>query len=139
MAGLDAVAAMIDRGRVVLVLPSIILTEILQTAIGEKDFLAFERFTQRSNVQIVDLNMVLARTGQQLRDSAKRQGLKLDSVDSIFIATGLHYGCRQVHTFDASMLRLSEKFSLNARAEKLVICRPGLSSGEDVPLPGISL
>lgn len=138
MHGLATVAASIDRGRTVMIVPVVVYTEILQSGMGERAFNDFERYTQRSNVQVVDLNIVLARTGQQLRDSVARDGFKLDTVDSLFVATALHYNAQQLHTFDDKVLRFNGRFGLPTRIQKLTICRPGLSPGEDIPLPGLA-
>jgi predicted nucleic acid-binding protein len=138
MAGLEVVAEAIDSGNTQLVIPNLLYTEVLETGIGEAEFINFERFTQRSNIQVVDVNVVLAKTAQKLRDHAKRDSLRLDTVDSIFVAVGLHYRAQQLHTFDDRLLRLNGRFSLPAEAQHLAICRPGLSPGEPIALPGLS-
>jgi predicted nucleic acid-binding protein len=137
MLGLDLVADSIDHGLTNLVIPSVLFTEYLETGATESQFSRFERFSQRSNVQVVDVSSVVARQARELRLRVKSEGFNLKSVDAIFIATALLYRVHQMHTFDRGMLRLDGQLAIPGQIRSLIVCRPGLSSGDAIMFPGI--
>jgi predicted nucleic acid-binding protein len=78
----------IDQIRSVLVVPTIIFSELLPSHLGRKALDDLERFFKRNSVELCDLTYTIARRPGELRDSARlASGKVLKSVDSVFVAT----------------------------------------------------
>jgi len=137
MGGLESVANSIDRGETNLVIPQAVFFEYLETGAPESQFTRFERFAQRSNVQVVDINSVISLAAREVRIQTAEFGFKIRGVDAVFVATAVLYSVHQLHTFDRDMLRLNERFTVKGQNRRLTICKPGLSSDDPLRLPGL--
>lgn len=97
--------AEIDAGETVLVLPTLIFTELLPGHHGNA-VRRVERVFRRKSVELVELTVPIATRAGELRDAGRLgSGKRLKTPDAIFIATAELANCRCLYSSDPDVYR----------------------------------
>jgi predicted nucleic acid-binding protein len=144
---LCAVEKLADDGDCVILTPSITLVEVLACKMTLEHEQAFKDMLQRSNVTVVSVTPRIAEKAREIRDYYASKGMNIAVPDSIHLATAVHYGATELHTYDGGgrrsrptdLLRLEspliEKWNLK-------VCKPApppiiIDPAEELPEPAM--
>ena len=123
----ELVVREIEAKRANLVVSVMTYSEVL--AVGDSEDAAdqYRRFLQRSNVMQVNVDPPVSQMAVQIREDAKRAGVKCPkAADANIIATAILYEADALHTFDHGMLSLN----CSQVVSGLKITQPILLSGQ---------
>lgn len=107
----------IDRGRVGLVVPSILFAELLPSKHEQVVLGQIYDTLLRPNVEVIDLSVPIARRAAELRDRSITIGHKVKTVDSIYIATAELGTARVLYTTDAKLTKYGGQLGARIRIE----------------------
>lgn len=118
LAEIDAILDDIYAGRVTLMVPVMVYTEIVRAKHSAEQILSFDRFLDRSNVQVIEQSLAVAREAEKIRSRgitmsvdggrvAKRQERKIKAPDAAIIATAILYGADVLHSLEPKHLQLN--------------------------------
>lgn len=102
----EAVTAF-DAGRLIVVVPATIYTEVLDPIDDEEVGRHFESMLRRSNLIEQDITKEVSRVAGRIRKALRDSGRSVRTPDSQYIATALIHKCDALHTFDGRLHRLS--------------------------------
>lgn len=109
LADLSLIAEEIDTGKAVLTISTILIAELTMTKATREQRDSIDRFLRRSNVNIVDVTIDIARLAGELRKWGELQQpvRKVKTPDAIVIATASIHNVDALHALDNRMLRLN--------------------------------
>lgn len=125
----------IENDRAVLLVSTILLTEVLDTAKSGSAAADFRNFIDRSSVRLADVDPRVAEKAANLRAKVldnKKYTRKLRTPDAIILATAIIYDADVVHSLDRDFLRLSNTDD----AERMTITKPKIIGGQTSLLSG---
>ena len=102
------------------------VSELLDIIPGSDAQDSFQRFCERRNVRVANVDMGIAAKAAQIRTAALATGRKLKTPDAQIIATAIIYRADVLHTFDKKLLALSG----TATVDGLTIVSPRPWSGQ---------
>ena len=105
-AGLLEVIDLADSGRITVIAPTSLLSEVLDTPRGPEARDKLNRLFLRSGYVMQDVNLPIASLAGELRMRARDEGRTLRTIDSHFIATALVHSVDALHSFDRDHLKL---------------------------------
>ncbi len=97
---LRAVERLSDDGDCVILTPSITLIEVLACKMTADEESRFAEMLQRSNVSVVSVTARVAAKAREIRNYYAVKGMNIAVPDSIHLATAIHYGASELHTYD---------------------------------------
>lgn len=112
---LDSWLKRIDLNRAILIVPAIVLCE----AYAHPDQNMVDRFEGallRSNVELIDISMSLAKAGGLLRKAVKADGMNIKTPDAIVVATANLFRADYLITCDSRhIVRMDGKYNLSPK------------------------
>lgn len=105
MNGVTDVATKIHSGDYILIASTILKTEILDSSLTSEQAEKLVNFLKRDNVALLNVDDRIATLASDLRDYYKKQKdidhkPMLATPDALHLATAIHYGVNEFHTFD---------------------------------------
>jgi predicted nucleic acid-binding protein len=119
-----------DDGECRILTPAITLVEVLACKMTADQENSFIELLQRSNVTVVSVTPRIAAKAREIRNYYALKGMNIAVPDSIHLATAVHYGATELHTFDGAGQRKRQTDLLSLETpliEKwsLKVCKPG--------------
>jgi predicted nucleic acid-binding protein len=115
---LKGLLADIHSGKIHVIFPTILRTEILECNIGKKLIAEFDLWTALRNFDEVPVNSRVAKTAAKIRsyysekNRVNEEVPKLALADCIFIATAIENDCPILYTYDGDRLKPSKQKKL---------------------------
>lgn len=117
-----------NEGNLVIVASTLLLVEVRQSKLDSKKMDIFDRMLDRSNLELADVNPIIAKRAATLRNELHNdQGKYMSTPDAIHVATAIEFGV-EMRTTDskdtsnsAGILSLAEKIKSKY---DIVVCRP---------------
>src|SRR5690349_6962543 len=108
IAGLEEIAREVNENRAILCTSVMTETEVLQGKLTPEQADKFQNLFKRRNVHSIAVDSRIAKKASEIRNYYNGRGRKLDSPDSIHLATAIIYGVDEFHTLDGDdLLRLN--------------------------------
>src|SRR4051794_29927657 len=100
LAGISAVLSDIEEGKVALVVPSIIYSEVLAFHRTAKDQNIFKQFMKRSNIIVLDVTVAMANRASEIRSRGKaaKPRREIGTCDALYMAAALTAESYALHT-----------------------------------------
>lgn len=108
---IDEVAQEIDEKRAVLVVPSLVFSEILQVKNDADKMRHFRSFMTKENVIVADITVQIAEKTGDIRGRGllEKDQRKLSVPDAVYLAVAIIYKVDALHALDDKMLSISGK------------------------------
>ena len=103
MDGIHEVVGLVEARKVRLMTSVVARTEVFEANLSVEAKEMYAKLLQRRNVQTVDNDLRVSQQARELREfyAARKNGLPgLTTPDAIHLATAIHYGADEFHTFD---------------------------------------
>lgn len=100
LAGLRALAALVDDGEVEIFTPSITIIEVLACYLTTEQEQLFQALLNRSNIEVLSVSRKVSEKAREIRNHYQSTGLKIAVPDSIHLAMAIHYEAAALHTYD---------------------------------------
>ena len=102
MEGLQEVAREVNKNKVVLVTSTLTRAEILESKMPKGAIDKYDKLFRRSNVLAVPFDHEIAEITSEIRNFYNPGDFELLTPDAIHLATAIHMGVSEFHTFDGS-------------------------------------
>ena len=102
MEGLEDALKLVMQEKATLVTSVLTMAEILKSKTPAAGMAKLEKLFRRSNVLPLVFDMPVAKLTSQIRDHYNDSDFELSTPDAIHLATAIHYGATEFHTFDGS-------------------------------------
>ena len=117
-----------NEGNLVIIASTLLLVEVRQSKLDSKNMEIFDQMLGRSNLELVDVNPIIAKRAATLRNELRNEQDKyMSTPDAIHVATAIEFGVEMWTTDSmdnsntAGILSLAEKIKSKY---DIVVCRP---------------
>ncbi len=94
------VADEIDKNEAFLVVSVLVIPEVLETKMNDRQRETFNDFLKRSNVQIIATTLPIAQKARSIRDKGLAEERKIKTPDATIMATAVIQRCDVLHSLD---------------------------------------
>lgn len=143
MDGVADIADKIQKEHAVLLTSAITDSEILDSTLNDVARQRLQDLFKRRNCQKVAIDDRVIALSSEIRDYYQQRKAvdnlpTLTTPDAIHLAAAIHYGATEFHTFDerneTRKRRALIPLSGNVAGHKLIICKPPIPAGVQLPL-----